>query len=51
MGVPNIWVLDPASRRGWSIALEGHFEALDGFLRTGDGRIAMALAALFEPED
>jgi Uma2 family endonuclease len=51
MGVPNIWVLDPASRRGWSIAREGHFEALDGILRTGDGRVAMPVAALFQSED
>jgi len=51
MGVPNIWVLDPASRRGWSIAREGHFEALDGILRTGDGSVATAVTALFEPED
>ena len=51
MGVPNIWVLDPASRRAWSIAREGHFETLDGILRTGDGRVAMAIAELFQPED
>ena len=51
MGVPNIWVLDPASRRGWSIAREGHFEALDGTLRTSDGRVNMALADLFQPGD
>ncbi len=47
MGVPNIWVLDPPSRRGWSIAREGHFEALDGVLRTSDGRVALAIADLF----
>jgi Uma2 family endonuclease len=51
MGVPNIWVLDPASRREWSIAREGHFEALDGILRTGDGRVAMPVTALFQIED
>ena len=50
MGVPNIWVLDPPSRRGWSIAREGHFEALDGILRTNDGRVVMPVAELF-PED
>jgi Uma2 family endonuclease len=49
MGVPNIWVLDPSSRRGWSIAREGHFEALDGILRTSDGRVSMTLAELFQP--
>jgi Uma2 family endonuclease len=51
MGVPNILVLDPVSRRAWSIAREGHFEALDGVLRTQDGRVSMALADLFQPED
>jgi len=51
MGVPNIWVIDPPSRRGWSIAREGHFEALDGVLRTGDGRVAMPMAELFRSEE
>ena len=48
MGVPNVWAIDPASRRAWSITPAGHFEALDGILRTSDGRIAMPLADLFE---
>jgi hypothetical protein len=51
MGVPNIWVLDPPSRRGWSIAREGHFEALDGILRTTDGRVVMPVSELFQSED
>lgn len=51
MRVPSIWVLDPASRRGWSIAREGHFEALDGVLRTVDGRVSMPVADLFQTED
>ncbi len=51
MGVANIWVLDPPSRRGWSIAREGHFEALDGILRTTDGRVVMPVSELFPPED
>jgi Uma2 family endonuclease len=51
MGVANVWVLDPASRRGWSITREGHFEALDGVLRTSDARLAMPLADLFQDED
>ena len=50
MGVPNIWVLDPPSRRGWSIVREGHLEALDGVLRTSDGRVALAIADLFQIE-
>jgi Uma2 family endonuclease len=51
MGVPNIWVLDPPSRRGWSIVREGHFEALDGVLRTSDGRVVLTIADLFAAED
>jgi Uma2 family endonuclease len=51
MGAPNVWVLDPASKRGWSITLEGHFEALGGVLRTSDGRVEMPIAELFAPGD
>lgn len=51
MGVPNLWVLDPASRRGRRITREGHLEALDGTLKTGDGRANMAVADLFRPAD
>jgi len=37
MGVPNLWLLDPTSKRAWRITKDGHFEALDGILRTHDG--------------
>jgi len=47
MGVPNVWVLDPGSQRAWSIAREGHFEALDGILRTTDSRVILPLTELF----
>jgi Uma2 family endonuclease len=47
MGVPNVWVLDPASRRGWRATREGHLEALDGVLKTSDGRVEMPIADLF----
>ena len=47
MGVPNVWVLDPSSRRGWRVTREGHFEALDGVLRTSDDRVNMPIADLF----
>ena len=50
MGVPNIWVLDPPSHRGWKIVREGHFEALDGVLRTSDGRVILTMADLFQPK-
>lgn len=47
MGVPNLWVLDPSTGRGWSVTREGHFEALDGVLRTKDGHVEMPIAELF----
>jgi Uma2 family endonuclease len=51
MGVPNIWVFDPASRRGWWITREGHWEALDGVLRTRDAVVALPIADLFAAVD
>jgi Uma2 family endonuclease len=51
MGVPNIWVLDPASHRGWWVTRQGHLEALDGILRTQDGTIVLPIAELFVPDD
>jgi Uma2 family endonuclease len=48
MGVPNIWVLDPASRRAWTITHAGHFESLDGNLRTSDNHVALPIADLFQ---
>ena len=47
MGVANIWVLDPASKRGWRITRDGHLEARDGILRTADDEIEMPIAELF----
>jgi Uma2 family endonuclease len=46
-GVANIWVLDPVSRRGWRVTREGHFEALDGTLRTSEGAVVLPIAELF----
>ena len=47
MGVANIRVLDPIIRRGWSVVREGFLEAVDGVLRTTDGRVAMPIAELY----
>jgi Uma2 family endonuclease len=47
MAVPNIWVLDPSSRRSWSVTHQGHFEALDGILRTSDDHVILPIADLF----
>jgi Uma2 family endonuclease len=51
MGVPNIWVLDPASHRAWRIVREGHMEVLDGMLRTHDLKVSVPLADLFSPSE
>ena len=47
MGVPNIWILDSTSRRSWSVTRQGHFEALDGILRTSDERVVLTVSDLF----
>ncbi len=49
-GTENVWVLDPASRCGWVVTREGQLEALDGVLRTTDGKVEMPMAELF-PEN
>jgi Uma2 family endonuclease len=51
MGVTNVWVIDPASRRAWSIAREGHLEALDSVLSTSDTKVKLPIADLFSNED
>ena len=47
MGVPNIWVIDAALKRGWRATSDGLFEAKDGILRTSDLHVEMPLADLF----
>jgi Uma2 family endonuclease len=51
LGVANIWVLDPGSRRGWRIVAEGHFEALDKVLRTSDSRVSLPIEDLYIQAD
>jgi Uma2 family endonuclease len=51
MGVPNVWVIDPASRRAWRINREGHLEARDGYLRTLDNQVSLPIAELFTLTD
>lgn len=46
-GVPNIWAIDPASRRAWTITRLGHLECLNGILSTSDGSVQLPLADLF----
>ncbi len=47
MGVPNVWVLDPGTRRGWRATRAGLLEALDGVMRTEDGSVEMPIRELF----
>jgi len=47
MGVANIWVLDPETKRGWRATVDGHLEARDGILRTANGAVAIPLAEVF----
>jgi Uma2 family endonuclease len=51
MGVPNIWIMDPTARRAWTVAREGLLEALDGILRSRDGRVALPLADLYSSDE
>ena len=48
MGVPNIWVVDPRTRRGYRYANESFIEANDGILKTSNPEIAVPLSAIFE---
>ena len=48
MGVPNVWVIDPGTRRGYRYTSEGLLEAKDGVLRTSNPELALPLAALFD---
>ncbi|MBK9167591.1 MAG: Uma2 family endonuclease [Bryobacterales bacterium] len=42
-GVPTVWLIDPASKRGWIYTADSIAEARDGVLRAGAG-IAVPLA-------
>jgi Uma2 family endonuclease len=48
MGVPNIWIIDPLTRRGYRYTSEGFLEAKDGVLRASRPEIELPLASLFE---
>jgi Uma2 family endonuclease len=48
MGVPYVWVLDPATRSAYSITpAEGWREVKDGVLRTANPAIEVPLAGIF----
>jgi Uma2 family endonuclease len=46
-GVPNVWVLEPATRRAWAITLEGRRE-LTTVLEVAGSPIAVRLDQLFQ---
>lgn len=48
-GVANVWVVDPWKHRGWRVTETGWATAVDGVMRTGDGRVAMPLQEVLLP--
>jgi Uma2 family endonuclease len=48
MGVENVWLIDPQTRRGYRYANDGLFLATDGVMRTSNPAIAVSLSAIFE---
>ncbi|MBM3811386.1 MAG: Uma2 family endonuclease [Acidimicrobiia bacterium] len=51
MGVANIWLIDPESRRAWICTAAGNLEAKEGFLRVPDTPIEVPLAEIFSVLD
>jgi Uma2 family endonuclease len=49
-GIPDVWVLDPGSRRAWSITLEGRRE-FTAHLKVADSPVAIPLEELFRELD
>ena len=47
-GIPTVWVIDPATHRGFIYTSEGRREAKDGVLHVSDGSLEVPLAALFQ---
>jgi Uma2 family endonuclease len=46
-GVPNVWLIDPRTRRAWTCTVEGNLEAKDARLRTQHPPIDVDLARIF----
>jgi Uma2 family endonuclease len=48
MGVPNIWVFDPAKKRTWTVTpADGWREVMNGILRTENPAIEVPLSEIF----
>jgi Uma2 family endonuclease len=50
-GVPYVWMLNPASRRGWVYTKDAIEEAKDGVLRTSNPNIEVPIAELFDKDE
>jgi Uma2 family endonuclease len=48
MGVENVWLIDPQTRRGYRYTRDGLSVATDGVMRTSNPAISVPLAAIFE---
>jgi Uma2 family endonuclease len=48
MGVANVWVIEPHTRRGYVYNSDGFLEVKDGVLRVANSEIAVPLASIFE---
>ena len=48
MGVPNVWVIEPHTRRGYVYNQDGFLEAKEGVLRATNSEIAVPLTSIFE---
>ncbi|HTB12031.1 MAG TPA: Uma2 family endonuclease [Bryobacteraceae bacterium] len=48
MGVPNIWVIEPNTRRGYVYNADGFLETKDAVLRAANSEIAVPLVSIFE---
>ncbi len=50
-GVPNVWLIDPETRRAWVCTEGGNLEAKDGVLRTQNPALELPLREVFDSED
>jgi Uma2 family endonuclease len=48
MGVPNVWVIEPHTQRGYVYNSDGFIEAKDAVLRATNSEIALPLSNIFE---
>jgi Uma2 family endonuclease len=46
-GVENVWIIDPAERKGWSYTREGRHESTE-VLTTSAPNLSISLAEIFE---